>query len=192
MLFTLVMAFILNISVTETYACSCIQPGIAIEELNSSAIVFSGKVVDIKDENEDADIQSSADLLAIKFQVNESWKGVEETEVTVFTPRDSASCGFNFTLNEEYLVYAHEGEGSYHVNICSRTAPLASASADLVDLGKGEKPTIVIQHEEQDHKQEEVVEGDSGGNNFLIISIAVFGIVIVGIGIALWFFKKRV
>ncbi len=84
------MTFVFNISVTETYACSCVQPGSPSEELNNSSAVFSGKVVEIVDANKNAIIQSSADLLEIRIEVNRDLEGVEESEVIVKTSRDSA------------------------------------------------------------------------------------------------------
>ena len=53
-IFTFVMTFVFNVSVAETYACSCVQPGSPSEELNNSSAVFSGKVVEIVDGNKTA------------------------------------------------------------------------------------------------------------------------------------------
>jgi len=139
-LFAFIMTFVFNMSVTETYACSCVQPGSPSEELNKSTAVFSGKVIEIVDENKNPFFQSSADTLKIRFTVIETWKGNVESEVIVKTARYSDSCGFEFALNEDYLVYANETNGNFHVSLCSRTASLATASSDLNELGTGEIP----------------------------------------------------
>ncbi|MBD8025154.1 hypothetical protein H9636_00655 [Ureibacillus sp. Re31] len=139
--FLLMISFLFNLSLTSSYACSCVQPESAQKELSARDFVFSGKVKKIIDQNENSIIKSSADLLKIHFEVNETWKGIDETEVIVFTERDSASCGFSFTTNEDYLVYANKEEGKKKVNICSRTSPLVNASVDINELGEGEKPT---------------------------------------------------
>lgn len=142
--FLLMISFLFNLSLTSSYACSCVQPESAQKELSARDFVFSGKVKKIIDQNENSIIKSSADLLKIHFEVNETWKGIDETEVIVFTERDSASCGFSFTTNEDYLVYANKEEGKKKVNICSRTSPLVNASADIHELGEGKKPTEIV------------------------------------------------
>lgn len=143
--FLLVFPFFVHFSTTSSYACSCIQPGTAIEELERSDFVFSGKVIDIIDSKKDAIEQSSADLIEIHFEVSNTWKGVNETEVLFYTERDSASCGFNFNINDEYLVYVNEYEGKKTVSLCSKTSLLANASEDLTALGEGQKPSEVVE-----------------------------------------------
>lgn len=156
---------------SNTYACSCAPPDSPMEELNNSSAVFSGKVVEITDKNKNAIFQSSADLLDIRFTVNKTWKGIDESEVVVKSSRDSASCGFEFVLNEEYLVYANEIEGDYHVNLCSRTASLSEASMDMEELGHGELPTKLI---------EEVDSEQSGINYQVVLLILLFIFSVLG------------
>lgn len=143
LIFILLFPLTLNFSTTSSYACSCAQPGAPMDELAISDYVFSGKVKAIIDPNKGSMVKSSADLLEVQFEVMDTWKGVNETEVIVFTERDSASCGFNFNINEDYLVYAQNNNGEKKVSLCSRTAQLTNASADLTELGVGEKPTKV-------------------------------------------------
>ena len=71
------------------------------------------------------------------------WKGVVYEEMYVTTPPTGGSCGFAFEEGEEYIVYAHDsasGDGGYTVSICSRTALLRQAQADIDALGKGDAP----------------------------------------------------
>ena len=56
------------------------------------------------------------------------------------TAQLSASCGFTFVKGEEYVVYSRDGST---VSLCSRTRPLSEAQHDLVELGKGQVPTLV-------------------------------------------------
>lgn len=126
--------------IDKGYACSCSQPDPPKEALEGSSAVFSGKVIDIVDRNKNNEIQSSADPIAILFDVDKSWKGVDQTQITVYTERSSASCGYGFSLNEKYLVYAYKDDGELRVNACSRTAPLSGAKEDIQALGKGETP----------------------------------------------------
>ncbi len=139
-LFTIFIS-LFNFSPTSSYACSCVQPGSVEEEMNRSSAVFSGEVIEMVETNQNMFIQSSADPIAVRFKVEEWWKGHAQSEVVVHTAESSASCGFEFALNQEYLVYAQESDGQLKVSLCSKTAPLASAGNDLDELGVGEKPT---------------------------------------------------
>lgn len=143
-LLVLLIPMIAHYQTSSTYACSCVQPGAAIDELNQRDFVFSGKVKNIVDPKKGKVVISSADPLTIHFDVKEAWKGINETEVLVVTERDSASCGFNFTMNEEYLVYGNMVDGKRHVSVCSKTALLSHATSDIYELGVGEIPTEIV------------------------------------------------
>jgi hypothetical protein len=133
--------FVLNFSPNTSYACSCVESGTVKEEWTRSSAVFSGKVIDIVDKKKNSLIQSSADLIAVLIEVEESWKGNRQNQVVVYTERSSASCGFEFTINNKYLVYANENDGKLKVSLCSRTTLLSLANEDIDELGEGEKPT---------------------------------------------------
>ncbi|WP_052124102.1 hypothetical protein [Ureibacillus manganicus] len=171
--FTIMLIFVFVNSVSVTYACSCAQPGSPSEELNKSSAVFSGKVVKIVDNNKNVIFKSSADPLEIHFQVIETWKGISVSDVVVKTSRDSASCGYTFALNEEYLIYTNGEEGYYQVNLCSRTAPLANASTDLNELGQGAPPTEKVQVDEDNQMNNHFL-------NITLISILLFIIILIG------------
>ncbi|MCJ8007425.1 hypothetical protein ACFFF5_14495 [Lederbergia wuyishanensis] len=145
-------------SPTKGFACSCVPLGTVQEGVEGSSAVFSGKVVEIVDPNQNKKIQSSADLVEVKIAVDQSWKGSNQSELIVYTERDSASCGFNFSLNEEYIVYANEVDGQLRVNLCSRTAELAAATEDLKELGEGEKPAKESSPDGKEVKKSETVE----------------------------------
>ena len=138
-LFFALFISIFTFSPLTSYACSCAEPYPVKEELERSSAVFSGKVVEIVDKNKSKAIQSSADPIAVRFEVEESWKKISQTQIIVYTERSSASCGYRFDLGKEYLVYAHEADGELWANICSRTALLTAAVNDVQELGKGEK-----------------------------------------------------
>ncbi|MEK4759656.1 hypothetical protein MHH85_05280 [Viridibacillus sp. FSL E2-0187] len=69
--------------IDKGYACSCSQPNPPKEALKGSSAAFSGKVINIVDRNKNNEIQSSADPIAILFDVDKSWKGVDQTQITV-------------------------------------------------------------------------------------------------------------
>lgn len=130
-----------HFSAIPSYACSCVELDSVKEALEDSSAVFSGKVVESVDANKNKSIQSSADPIKVLFEVEESWKGLNQTHITVYTARSSVSCGYEFDLNKEYLVYANETNGEFNVSLCSRTILLSLAEKDIQELGEGVKPT---------------------------------------------------
>jgi hypothetical protein len=131
-------------------ACSCIPQDSATHALNESALVFSGKVIDIKylDKHDDEHIEPA---IVVTFNVYKYWKGLPGTKVKIHTVYNKFSCdGYNFEEGEEYLVYAFKQESKknfwewllnkpaykYDVGLCGGTKPLSSADRDLRQLGK--------------------------------------------------------
>ena len=115
----------------EARACSCmkITPS---EGLSSSYAVFTGEVMNLEP-NEATKFGG----VEITFQVKKVWKGDIGEKVQVRTAGSSAACGYNFVKGETYLVYASRDEADpMRVSLCSRTAPVANAQADLDFLGK--------------------------------------------------------
>jgi hypothetical protein len=129
--FLVIMTVILMFLPKNSYACSCVQPGTPSEELNNSKAVFTGKVLEIKEDKKSYEKK-------VMFEVLSTFKGVSESPVTLYTGMDSAACGFNFIVGEEYLVYA-SGDGKLQTTLCSRTAELSAANNDLKELGIGKE-----------------------------------------------------
>lgn len=183
----LVITFIslLNYSPTTSYACSCVEPNSVKDEVERSSVVFSGEAIEIADKNKRKSLQSSNDPIGVLFEVDESWKGVNQTQVVVYTERSEASCGYEFSLNNEYLVYAQEIDGTIKASYCSKTSLLTLAGQDLIELGIGEKPT------EQVSIDLDVNEGDedSTNNNLLYITSL---IVVLLLAVAVVYIKRRI
>lgn len=172
-----VIGFLFLLFPVTSLACSCVPPGSVQEEMERSSAVFSGKVVEIVNPNEKNEIQSSADLVAVKIEVTEWWKGGNESEVIVYTEMSSASCGFEFSLNEEYIVYAHEDDdGKIRVSLCSRTAQLQYAEEDLKELGEAEKPVkqVKVNTDVSDVSVDNTVNANP---TFLILVVGGMGLV---------------
>ncbi|MEH7379617.1 hypothetical protein V7138_03915 [Bacillus sp. JJ1533] len=145
-LLVLLLLFLLFIGLfpRQASACSCAQPESVKDELNRKTAVFSGKVIDLVDENKFSYTQSSADPIQVLFEVNESWKGPNTSQIIVSTARSGASCGFEFEVNREYLVYAYGDIDQLETGFCERTALLSVAGEDLAILGQGKEPTKTV------------------------------------------------
>ncbi|WP_456276936.1 hypothetical protein [Bacillus sp. AK128] len=132
-LLVFVLTLTLIVKPIPSYACSCVPSPPVEEELERANSVFSGKVLSIEE-----DTSNEFEPIKVTFQVNEIWKGENTSQISVYTARDSASCGFNFSKDESYLVYAIQNEGILKTGICSLTKELSRANDDLTILGEGE------------------------------------------------------
>lgn len=138
----IVFMTLLTVRPQVTYACSCAVSPSPLEALDKSTAVFEGTVVSIKEKFKL--MQSSADPVQVTFQVGARWKGEVGERVTVTTAQSGASCGFEFTEGERYIVYAGGeeaedtgGTAKLTVSLCSRTAMFSGAEEDLNELGAG-------------------------------------------------------
>ena len=128
----------------QVYACKCAQPGTPSEELEKFSAVFAGRVVSVRHSYDpDAASFSPEDRSTVGFEVSAVWKGTVHEDMYVTTPPTGGSCGVAFIEGEEYIVYGYDSnydDGGYTVGICSRTALLDQAQADLDALGEGHAP----------------------------------------------------
>lgn len=138
----LILAFALFALATATllhppgaYACSCVAPPPAGEARDEAVAVFSGTVSAV-----DTAASATGLPVLVTFDLLESWKGPNGPQLTIGTSGSSASCGYEFVPGEQYLVYAFLQEGQFGTGLCTRTAPLADAGADLAALGSGAAP----------------------------------------------------
>ena len=69
----------------------------------------------------------------VKFAVEEAFRGVNSTGISVFTGWGGGDCGSNFLIGVQYLVYAYEDNENKRLvtNICTRTRALTDAAEDL-------------------------------------------------------------
>ncbi|MGE7673325.1 hypothetical protein ACQKMV_07025 [Lysinibacillus sp. NPDC094403] len=123
-----------------TSACSCADLPSVEEEFERSKAVFSGKVVDIKEKLS----LKGYTTKSVLFEVTNTWKGVEQSQIIITTGQGGGDCGYNFIKGEEYLVYANESimyeAKSLVSTMCDRTGVLSSSQEDLEVLGEGQPP----------------------------------------------------
>ena len=128
----------------QAYACKCAQPGPPSEEMEKFVAVFAGRVVSIEHSfDPGAATVTPDDRTTVGLEVSAVWKGAVHQDMYVTTPPTGGSCGFTFTEGEEYILYAHDSaydDGGYTVSICSRTALLSQAQADIEAFGDGDAP----------------------------------------------------
>ena len=115
---------ILILLISLSFPCSCLEsppPEGAYEEAD---MVFSGQVTNIIEDE-------SNYYYEVTFQTIDVWKGEYSEEIIVLTETFSDACGYNFQINNEYLVYTYTYASENYTNICTRTNLLENASEDL-------------------------------------------------------------
>ena len=135
----LLTAICFLLATAEARACSCgdlPSPAVAVAQ---SAKVFSGKVVHVS--GGDGTRREPALLsgyVTVEFEVYAVWKGPAYATMFIETAWWSGSCGVEFYLGQEWLVYSYDGETAHP---CGRTKRLSLAQADLDQLGAGQAPS---------------------------------------------------
>ena len=116
------------------HACSCAGRSVA-QARDDSDMVFSGRADAVRLLKP----RPGAPQIAT-FAVGEVWKGQRLPTVDVYST-GASGCGFEFTEDEEYLVYARRSGSAtargadYLTDFCMRTKHMQRAYKDLTDLG---------------------------------------------------------
>ena len=160
-------------------ACSCVGVPSVEKEFGWSNAVFSGKVVEIK---ENRSLRGSFSK-SVLFEVSNTWKGVKQSQIIIATGQNGGDCGFDFTVGEKYLVYSMEsemyGKKALSTTICDRTKLLNSSQEDLQILGEGKVPVEKVD-----------LSGQLNGNQIYAWVAIVVALIAMGIGF-IFILKKR-
>ena len=163
----------------QVYACKCVQPGSPTEELEKFTAVFAGRVVSVQHSySPNSTSVTPEDRSTIGFEVSAVWKGAVHEDMSITTPPTGGSCGFTFTEGEEYIVYAYDSpydDGGYTTGICSRTALLAQAQADLNALGDGSAPRAGTGGPLPEQPQDSLA-----GRAWVIVLVVAAAVIVVG------------
>lgn len=150
------------ITTCSTYACKCVHADSVRQAFRITAGIFHGKVLSrklvpfsetvrtekadsirtlLKDDKQKHDLFDLDYIYKIEFQVLEGFKATHTGQkVIIYTAMNTASCGYAFELNKEYIIYAleesymksvflSESEGgtdiekpdTYWTSLCTRT-----------------------------------------------------------------------
>ncbi|MEX2414894.1 MAG: hypothetical protein WD424_02025 [Paenibacillaceae bacterium] len=123
------------------YACSCAESDFEPASERASE-VFHGKVVAVElslDPHEA--LGTIGRRNAVLFKVERSYKHSRPSQIIVYAGYGESSCGYDFTVGQQYLVYVHTLYGNeLHTSLCSRTQSIEEANNDLMKLGEGWLP----------------------------------------------------
>jgi hypothetical protein len=141
----------LVLAATPGLATECWARRSVSEELKHSTVVFSGKAVAEEYRpivTRQPGWPEGGEILVIQFSVERWWKGSGGGEVFLYTGVSRSpggytrilSEGFNFSVGEEYLVYAFGDVDNLTTTACERTTKLEKGDEDLKALGEGRLP----------------------------------------------------
>ncbi len=142
-LLLILTALLYSVIPPPSYACSCAPLPAALDFLEESTAVFSGRVLNV----DGIPLQNDPDGIDIPvnvtFQVSKVWKGPTSGTLVVETSLEGASCGLGriFRIDEEYLVYAFGEESELRTNLCTRTTEISNAQEDLAELNLLGRPS---------------------------------------------------
>lgn len=114
-------------------ACTCAFGGGApCQEYWRADAVFSGTIIGskvVKITNE----QYPRSERQLRVAITHAYRGVEGGQVEISTGLGGGDCGYGFSLNKTYLIYAFRSEqdGKLHTSICSRTRPISDIADDV-------------------------------------------------------------
>jgi hypothetical protein len=154
---------------TSSFACSCHGSSSVESSMEHSKYVIYGKMIDTsyvqvletvdstyRDtlETNSHEFLSYPIILKSRILVYKAYKGEFETDtLTIYTPAQSASCGYSFKPNTEYVIYGEayssaydfigsiakidltgmEQAGTVWTNNCTRTTETASSEVSAIE-----------------------------------------------------------
>ncbi|MXW53122.1 MAG: hypothetical protein F4X44_02220 [Gammaproteobacteria bacterium] len=159
---SVVCSLLLLLFASNAWACKCKFPTVEEDFLNSD-VVLSGKVLRIDSVADERRIKWDQDdflqTVEVELELNEAWKGTDETRVTVLTALDEPSCGYDFSVGARYVVFARarksgSGAGSsdieaLYTNLCSANHELGYDRASEALLKQLEELRTEIQQESE-------------------------------------------
>jgi len=134
----LILTLLLAGRTTALEACECVGKGSACHSATPSEGVFLGKAMSVSTFSEQMQIGPNQVVMIQKkrviFQIAEHFNGSVAKVAEVITGTGGGDCGYPFKEGRDYLVYASHSPDDPTVlstSICSGTAPVENAAADL-------------------------------------------------------------
>jgi hypothetical protein len=148
---------------TDAGACSCALSGPPCEAYFQVDAVFVGEAQTITTVDGPAGRPYQQRL--ITFATRRALRGVDTPTVRVITGMGGGDCGYNFTIGEQYLVYAYRSKDGAELStgICTRTRPLSQAVDDLRYFDELPVPRTsghvfgIVTHSERDFQADRII-----------------------------------
>jgi hypothetical protein len=185
MLFLLVLSLSIVSFPLTGFACDCAETPTVDEAMDGAEVVFTGKVLEVKEEMK----LNGSGMKSVLFVVKNSWKGVTQSQVNIATGFGGGDCGCEFQVGQEYLVYSAKSpffDNHLTTSICSRTDEINTAKEDIVFLEKGKVPKEKVPKEKAPVEKVNI-EGDSNRVNYYA-----WGMGLALVGVIVFFIYKNI
>jgi hypothetical protein len=128
----LVLAVLAVFAYPASPACACSCAAVSTDEqLDSADAVFLGVVREITTDHPFSPLFSSGDPVTAVIDVSRVYKGDVGPSVSVATVADGASCGYDFAVEHEYLIFARAQQGQFATGLCDGNLDVATQSNPL-------------------------------------------------------------
>lgn len=139
--FIILLLVIIDISSTETYACSCMHPWTPAQAIANSDVVFvwimSGDAVysfSGDENNSESEFLNKKHIAHNIFIVQQWIKWVSNGETIIIESENATSCGYEYDTDLQYVIYWNYSEDNraiIYAWLCTRTAPILTKIEDL-------------------------------------------------------------
>jgi hypothetical protein len=120
-------------------SCSCFTETSAVKALEKADAVFEGIVISVQLRSRPVPGVANRHTTwnEVRVRVRRTWKGVSEKTVDINTASDVVTCGVDFKVGKQYLVYAYATavDGRLETDACTRTTTGAAAARDAEAFG---------------------------------------------------------
>jgi Carboxypeptidase regulatory-like domain len=115
------------------FACTCVKAPTPCQAYEQAGAVFIGIPKEVsRNESKDNTGNSGRASRIFRFSVDQAFRGVNNSQVSVITGQGAGDCGYDFKIGEQYLVYAfQDSQKMLSTSICSRTKLVRNADEDL-------------------------------------------------------------
>ena len=163
----------------QSKACSCFFPTVAGAFASYDA-VFSGEVV-AYDVIDCPFPHCDTEVYEIIFRVSQSWKGIDDPDMTVYTPTGSSACGFNsMDVGDQFVIYVrnqYAGVDGMIFDSCSRSQRLVDGHSD--DIPELDRLHVAIDFPDEAETVGPSQSGNLCGNSGFFGGLA--GIMLLGL-----------
>lgn len=133
-IFSLVMFCTFSSRAQAEDRCDCEDRPSLKEAYDQSSLVFTGRAESLQKSPFRPNKTEVTFLVFERFKNN--FDESKEGKVVIYTPDSMDNCGFNFVMEQDYLVFATGNPAAYNVSLCSPTEIVEAARGRLESIKK--------------------------------------------------------
>ena len=119
---------------SNAYACSCGDKPSLEKSVSDSSVVFLGRAQSVR-QNPLRPSQKEVTFGITKLFKDDT-RLLANNGVTIYTALEESLCGYSFSPNQDYLVFATGNIARLTSSLCSRNGLLEAVKGDVLELEK--------------------------------------------------------